>query len=89
VVVVVAAPGVVTFGHRLVLENLWGQGRRIGEIARLTGLSVSMVSREFLESFVVAHKKYPDELRPYASELTTHMREPTVGGCCPRSGRRR
>jgi IS30 family transposase len=37
---------VVTFGHRQVLEHLWGQGCRFAQIARLTGLPVCTVSRE-------------------------------------------
>ena len=50
-----AAPGVVTFGHRRVLENLWGQGYRIGEIARLSGLSRFTVSREFARNCSARH----------------------------------
>ncbi|MBQ0982910.1 IS30 family transposase [Micromonospora zamorensis] len=44
--VLVARPGVLTFGHRQVLEHLWGAGRRISEIAGLLGVPVCTVSRE-------------------------------------------
>ncbi|WP_442791349.1 IS30 family transposase [Micromonospora sp. NBC_01739] len=44
--VLVARPGVVTFGHRQVLEHLWGSGRTISQIAGLLGLPVCTVSRE-------------------------------------------
>ena len=42
----VARPGVLTFGHRQVLEHLWGAGHRISEIARLLGVTVCTISRE-------------------------------------------
>ncbi|WP_435873033.1 IS30 family transposase [Micromonospora arborensis] len=44
--VLVARPGAVTFGHRQVLEHLWGSGRTITQIAGLLGVSVGTVSRE-------------------------------------------
>ena len=43
---VVARPGVLTFGHRQVLEINWRAGRTITEIAEVLGVSVSTVSRE-------------------------------------------
>jgi IS30 family transposase len=42
----VARPGVLTFGHRQVLENLWGAGRTITQIAVVLGVSAATVSRE-------------------------------------------
>jgi len=42
----VAKPGVLTFGHRQVLEVNWRAGKRISEIAAVLGVSVSTVSRE-------------------------------------------
>jgi transposase, IS30 family len=42
----VARPGVLTFGHRQVLEINWRAGRSITEIAGVLGVSVSTVSRE-------------------------------------------
>ncbi|MFD0783310.1 IS30 family transposase [Micromonospora azadirachtae] len=42
----VARPGVLTFGHRQVLEHLWGAGRTISQIAGLLGVPVCTVSRE-------------------------------------------
>jgi IS30 family transposase len=42
----VAKPGVLTFGHRQVLEVNWRAGRTITEIAAVLGVSVSTVSRE-------------------------------------------
>jgi transposase, IS30 family len=44
--VCVARPGVLTFGHRQVLEHLWGSGRTISQIAGLLGVPVCTVSRE-------------------------------------------
>lgn len=41
-----ARPGVLTRGHRQVLEVNWRAGRTITEIARVLGVSVSTVSRE-------------------------------------------
>jgi transposase, IS30 family len=42
----VARPGVLTLGHRQVLEAGWRAGRRISEIAEVLGVSVATVSRE-------------------------------------------
>jgi IS30 family transposase len=42
----VARPGVLTFGHRQVLEVQWRNGRRIVEIAAVLGVAVCTVSRE-------------------------------------------
>jgi IS30 family transposase len=42
----VAKPGVLTLGHRQVLEVNWRAGRTITEIAGVLGVSVSTVSRE-------------------------------------------
>src|SRR5512139_2318414 len=42
----VAKPGVLTFGHRQVLEINWRAGRSITEIAAVLGLAVSTISRE-------------------------------------------
>ena len=44
--VAVARPGVLTFGHRQVLEVNWRAGKSISEIAGVLGVSVSTVSRE-------------------------------------------
>ena len=41
-----AKPGVLTFGHRQVLEINWRAGRTITEIAAVLGVVVSTVSRE-------------------------------------------
>jgi len=42
----VARPGVLTLGHRQVLEVNWRAGKTISEIARVLGVAVSTVSRE-------------------------------------------
>jgi IS30 family transposase len=42
----VAKPGVLTFGHRMVLEVNWRAGRDLVEIAAVLGVAVSTVSRE-------------------------------------------
>ncbi|MFI7521366.1 helix-turn-helix domain-containing protein, partial [Micromonospora globbae] len=44
--VLVARPGVLTFGHRQVLEHLWGSGWTITQIAGVLGVPVCTVSRE-------------------------------------------
>lgn len=41
-----AKPGVLTFGHRQVLEINWRNGKRIVEIAAILGVAVCTVSRE-------------------------------------------
>jgi transposase, IS30 family len=41
-----ARPGVLTFGHRQVLEINWRGGKTISEIAAVLGVTVSTVSRE-------------------------------------------
>jgi transposase, IS30 family len=42
----VAKPGVLTFGHRQILELHWRAGRSIAQIAAVLGVAVSTVSRE-------------------------------------------
>ncbi len=41
-----ARPGVSALGHRQVLENLWGGGRTVTEIAEVLAVSASTVCRE-------------------------------------------
>jgi transposase, IS30 family len=41
-----ATPGKITKDKRDVLENMWRQGSRVGEIARVLGVHASSVSRE-------------------------------------------
>jgi IS30 family transposase len=53
--VLVARPGVVTFGHRQVLEHLWGSGRTISQVAGLLGLPVCTVSREIARYHSARH----------------------------------
>lgn len=53
--VLVAAPGVLTFGHRQVLEHLWASGRTITQIAGLLGVPVCTVSREVARNNSARH----------------------------------
>nr|WP_239542243.1 IS30 family transposase [Micromonospora terminaliae] len=52
---VVARPGVLTFGHRQVLEHLWGAGQTITQIAGLLGVPVCTVSREVARNNSARH----------------------------------
>jgi transposase, IS30 family len=51
----VARPGVLTLGHRQVLEINWRAGKRIGEIAAVLGVSVATVSRELSRHHSAQH----------------------------------
>ncbi|SCG57141.1 IS30 family transposase [Micromonospora siamensis] len=53
--VLVARPGVLTFGHRQVLEHLWGVGRTISQIAGVLGVPVCTVSREVARNNSARH----------------------------------
>jgi transposase, IS30 family len=53
--VLVARPGVLTFGHRQVLEIAWGRGRSIGQIAVVLGVTASTVSRELARYHSARH----------------------------------
>ncbi|MFC8620602.1 IS30 family transposase [Micromonospora purpureochromogenes] len=53
--VLVARPGVLTFGHRQVLEHLWASGRTISQIAGLLGVPVCTVSREVARNNSARH----------------------------------
>jgi IS30 family transposase len=50
-----ARPGVLTEGHRQVLEVNWGKGKTITEIAGVLGVSVGTVSRELVRNGSYTH----------------------------------
>ena len=61
-----AKPGVLTFGHRQVLEVNWRAGKTISEIAGVLGVTVSTVSREL--------RRYNSARHPFKNPLLWRLR---------------
>jgi IS30 family transposase len=74
----VAKPGVLTFGHREVLENLWGLGESITRIALLVGVPVCTVSRELKRNHSYRHGTKNPRLEAFSK--TDRRREAYLNG---------